>query len=82
MAKIERIKEEVITVNDLKNIITDKQEKKHWDAFEKGASYTGNGTYEWRGHRSADTRELFLMGIASAEGIYFEEEEFDYLEEE
>lgn len=48
-------------------------EDKYFHEFEKFASYTGNGTYEWMGIRATDTRELWLMGALMLEGIEYEE---------
>jgi len=51
--------------------ITDEIEEKHRSKFERQATYVGNGIYKWLGHHSTDTRELFLMGVATIEGINF-----------
>jgi hypothetical protein len=48
-------------------------DEKYQESFEKYATYTGNGTYQWRGLRATDTRELWLMGILSMERIEFEQ---------
>ena len=47
-------------------------EKKYLKDFEKQACYLGNGIYEWCGIYASDTRELFLMGCLSREGIEYE----------
>lgn len=45
---------------------------KHFEKFEQYATYTGNGTYQWEGIRSSDTRELWLMGVLRIEGVKYE----------
>jgi len=49
----------------------DKLEEKYLKGFEKYATYTGGGTYQWQGLRSSDTRELWLMGVLWKERIEF-----------
>ena len=49
-------------------------EAKYKDNFDKYATYTGNGTYHWKGIRASCTMILFLTGVLRQEGIYFEEE--------
>jgi len=52
----------------------DKLEEKYLKGFEKYATYTGGGTYQWQGLRSSDTRELWLMGVLWKERIEFKVE--------
>ena len=52
----------------------DKLEEKYWKGFEKYATYTGNGTYQWQGIRATDTRGLWLMGILHKEKIDYKQE--------
>jgi hypothetical protein len=49
-------------------------EIKYFEGFEKYATYTGNGTYQWQGIRATDTRELWLMGILHKEKIDYKQE--------
>jgi hypothetical protein len=51
--------------------ITSKMEAKWMPKFEKQARYRGNGVYNILGTNtfSTDTRELFLMFVATQEGI-------------
>ena len=48
-------------------------QEKYFHKFEKYATYTGNGTYQWMGIRATDTRELWLMGVLHRERIEFEQ---------
>ena len=47
---------------------------KYGKNFDKYARYMGNGVYSWKGLMTADTRELFLIGVLRSEGITFKEE--------
>ena len=38
---------------------------------EKYARYEGNGVYQWKGLRTTDTAELFLIGVLKSENISF-----------
>jgi len=47
-------------------------EKKYRKRFNKEARFVGNGVYSWGdGIFSTDTRELFLIGVLTGEGIKF-----------
>lgn len=48
-------------------------DKEYRRKFVKSSCYLGNGVYEWSGIYATDTRELFLMGCLSREGIHYEE---------
>lgn len=52
----------------------DKLDDKYRAGFEKYATYTGNGTYQWQGIRATDTRELWLMGVLHKERVEFKHE--------
>jgi hypothetical protein len=52
----------------------DKLKNKYWEGFEKYATYTGSGTYQWQGLISSDIRELWLMGVLWKESIEFKQE--------
>lgn len=65
-ARIEYL-ENLLPINE------DVLEERHFKQFEKYATYTGNGTYYWLGIRSTDTRELWLMGVLSKEGVEYEQ---------
>jgi hypothetical protein len=47
--------------------ITDEQQDKWIDNFEKFARYLGGGCYTWMGYYADDTRDLFLMGVIAQE---------------
>jgi hypothetical protein len=47
--------------------------EKYRSDFNKYARYIANGVYSWVGIYASDTRELFLLGILSLEGIEIEE---------
>jgi len=58
-------------IEQLEPKITQKMEDKWMPQFEKQAGYRGNGIYNILGTNlfSTDTRELFLMFVATKEGI-------------
>jgi len=58
----------------LESKVTKELEDKYRKNFDRSAGYKGNGVYEWANVYSTDTRELFLMGILSIEGIRFKKE--------
>ncbi len=64
-----------ILLKNLGKHITPAMEEKHWDAFEKRSMYVGNGIYKLDHLYSTDTRELFLMYCATAEGLTFNKEQ-------
>jgi hypothetical protein len=65
-----------LKLKNLEKKITKKMEDKYTPLFEKQAAYRGNGVYSIPQTNlfSTDTRELFLMFVASKEGIKFEKE--------
>ena len=68
-------KPKLTLIEKLEKKITPKMEEKYRDKFDRFARYMGNGIYEIGGHRSTDTRELFLMFVADREKIKFNTEE-------
>lgn len=60
-------------IEELESKISKDLEDKYFEKFSKQASYIGNGIYNVSGTDlySTDTRELFLMYIASHENIKF-----------
>ena len=58
-------------IEKLEKKITPQMEDKWMSKFERQAGYRGNGVYNILGTNlySTDTRELFLMFVATQEGI-------------
>ena len=66
-----------VRIEYLESLLPVKEEilkERYFDEFDKYATYTGNGTYNWLGITASDTRELWLMGILFKEGIEYEQE--------
>jgi hypothetical protein len=66
-------KKKIPTVEQLDNLLPTDIYEKYFFKFSKQAAYMGGGVYHIPGTTlfSADTRNLFLMYCAAAEGIEF-----------
>lgn len=59
-------------VNELEGKVTQAQEDKWFEKFNRFARYQNNGVYQISNLMSTDTRELFLMYVAERENIDYE----------